>query len=75
MHLRCCSIAARAEIKVVELRIAHLRVLESLKKFKNEQVMHILMSMGLKTQQENSLITQQRMNIIMLMHEQMPNDP
>jgi hypothetical protein len=34
MHLRCCSIAARAQIKVVELRIAHPRAFESLKKFK-----------------------------------------
>jgi hypothetical protein len=34
MHLRCCSIAARAEIKVVELRVAHPRALASLKKFK-----------------------------------------
>jgi len=40
MHLRCCSIAARAQIKVVELRVAHPRVLESLKKkLTNEQIM------------------------------------
>jgi hypothetical protein len=32
MHLRCCSITARAQIKVVELIVAHPRVLESLKK-------------------------------------------
>jgi hypothetical protein len=34
MHLKCCSIVTRAPIKVVELRVAHPRALESLKKFK-----------------------------------------
>jgi hypothetical protein len=57
MHLRCCSIATRAERKVVELRVAHLKALESLKSSRNEQVMHILVSGGSKTQQKNSLIT------------------
>jgi hypothetical protein len=41
MHLICCSIVARAQIKVVELKVAHSRAIESQKKFKNEQVMHI----------------------------------
>jgi hypothetical protein len=48
MHLKCCSIVARVQIKVVELRVAHPRALASLKKLKNEQVMHILMSEGQK---------------------------
>jgi uncharacterized protein (DUF2249 family) len=34
MHLKCCSIATRVEIKVVEPRVAHPRALESLKKLK-----------------------------------------
>jgi hypothetical protein len=32
MHLKSCSIAARAEIIVVELRVVHPRAFESLKK-------------------------------------------
>jgi len=48
MHLKCCSIATRAKIKVVEPRVAHPRALESLKNSRNEQVMHILMSKGQK---------------------------
>jgi hypothetical protein len=34
MHLRCCSVITKAQIKVVELRVAHPRALESLKKLK-----------------------------------------
>jgi hypothetical protein len=29
MHLRCCSIAAKAERKVVKLKVVHPRALES----------------------------------------------
>jgi hypothetical protein len=32
MHLKCCSITTRVQIKVVELRVAHPRALASLKK-------------------------------------------
>jgi hypothetical protein len=42
MHLKCCSITTRVQIKVVEQRVAHPRALASLKKnSRNEQVMHI----------------------------------
>jgi hypothetical protein len=62
MHLRCCSIAARAQIKVAELRVAHQGRLNHRKSSKNEQVTHILVSGGQKTHQENSLIIQQCMS-------------
>jgi len=48
MHLICCSITTRAEIKIVKLNVAHPRAFESLKNSRNEQVMHILQSKGQK---------------------------
>jgi len=75
MHLRCCSIITKFQIKVVELIVAHPRTLESLKKLEKWASYAYFNVGGSKTQQENSLITQQCMNIVLLMHEQMFNDP
>ncbi len=73
MHLRCCSVITKAQIKVVELRVAHPRALESLKKFKKWTSYAYFVSRGQKHSKKipwslsNSLI-------ILLMHEQMFND-
>jgi hypothetical protein len=75
MHFKCCSMTTRVKIKVVELRVAHPRAFASLKKLKKRATYAYFSVQGSKTQQENSLIAQQHMNIILLMHEQMLNDP
>jgi hypothetical protein len=48
MHFKCCSIAARAEIKVVELRVAHPRALESLKEVQEMSKFCIFLCQGVK---------------------------
>jgi hypothetical protein len=57
MHFKCCSIATKAQKKVVELKFRIQGCLNHEKNSRNDQVMHILMLGNKKTHPKKSLIT------------------